>query len=307
MGIHNNLVNIIISEHTVPTGAVVESVVENEGNLRGFLLDHGSGVLIEFNQCISRGVPPWLVDWLKSVESRVRTPSIEELADIVKSPVDVILVNVVIRVSIDIPVTDPVGGLDLPMAEVVVIKPLESQSLARVIETVLGILKTVNIKKDLEVVLLSGIKKPLNFVSSTISATFIRSIGLKSPVTNRKTKNLNTTVSEAGNIALSYPVVPMVSENLVTPIRSELLTEGVLVNTDTIFLGVSKESVEEGRSNPRFEYLPSTDVGTNHGLGSNSGYQSGKSHRCSHLLCVYLLNTIIRYLNDSPIYVPLDP
>lgn len=125
MGIHNNLVNIIISEHTVPAGAVVKSVVENEGNLRGFLLDHGSGVLIEFNQCISWGVPPWLIDWLKSVESRVRTPSIEELADIVESPVDVILVNVIIAVFCDVPVTDPVGGLDLPMAEVVVINPLE--------------------------------------------------------------------------------------------------------------------------------------------------------------------------------------
>lgn len=81
--IHNNLVVIIISKHAVPASAVVEGIVENESNLRSLLLDHCSNILVELNQGVSGGVPPWFIDGLECVESWVRTPSIEKLTNVI--------------------------------------------------------------------------------------------------------------------------------------------------------------------------------------------------------------------------------
>jgi len=272
VSIHDNVVQIIIGKHIVPAVAEVEGVLEDEVELRVGFSDEVSGVSVELHKGITRSVFPRLIDGFKSIDSWVMTPSLKKLANIVESPINVVLVDVVIAPCVSVEVTNPVGGLHFPVSEVVVINPLKTGGFTGVIKTILGIFKAVNIEKNLEAVFGGGIKEPLNLVLSTISAANVRSVWLESPVTDRKSHDLDFSLRHFLDKLFGNPRVPMCSEYLVTFLRSKLFAESVLIDTNTILLGVTKESVEKRRSNPRLKYLPATDVGTNG--GSSFGHSS---------------------------------
>ena len=82
----------------------------------------------------------------------------------------------------------------------------------------------MNIKKNLETISLSSVKKPMDVVRSTISASNIWSILSEGPVTYWKTDNLDLSGSKLSDEVLGDPVLPMVSENSISFFSSENLT-----------------------------------------------------------------------------------
>lgn len=63
----------------------------------------------------------------------------------------------------------------------------------------------------------------------------------------------------------SYPSIPMGTKNSISFLRSKSFTERVLVDADTFTMGLTKETVEERRSNPGLKNLPATNIGTDDG------------------------------------------
>jgi len=54
----------------------------------------------------------------------------------------------------------------------------------------------------------------------------------------------------------------MGTKNSISFLRSKSFTERVLVDADTFTMSLTKETVEERRSNPGLKNLPATNVGT---------------------------------------------
>jgi len=185
VSIHDNVIKIIIIKHTIPAIAKVEGILEHKVKLRVEITNKVSSISVELHEGVSWSFVPRLIDRLKSIDSWVISPSLEELAYVIKSPVKVVLVDVVVAIGLTVPVTNPISGLDFPVAKVVIIDPFKVVCFTRVIKSILRIFKTVNIKENLNSILLSSIKEPLDVVGCSISASNIRSIRLKSPVSNR--------------------------------------------------------------------------------------------------------------------------
>jgi hypothetical protein len=78
MVVHGNELNVVIIKEVVPLVIVVsERVVEHEVRLRRVGLHHLSYLSVKVFQNNEISVPPWLIDWLKSLESTVASPSLE--------------------------------------------------------------------------------------------------------------------------------------------------------------------------------------------------------------------------------------
>jgi len=97
MGVHNNILHIIIFEEIVPDISIeVEGVVEDEEEVWVRMSHHGSHSFVEFLESWEVRAPPWLVDWLKSIEGWMITPLLEESPDGINGPVHVVVVNEVV-------------------------------------------------------------------------------------------------------------------------------------------------------------------------------------------------------------------
>ena len=123
----------------------------------------------------------------------------------------------------------------------------------------------MNINEHLHVVLLSGVKQPLNFVLGTVSASNVWAVRLQGPVADGEADDLHLTSSHLLELLLCNPGVPVIAQHSVSLLRSKRLTEGVLVYADSLRLGLQEEAIEERRSDPGLKDLPATDVGTDHG------------------------------------------
>ena len=95
-----------------------------------------------------------------------------------------------------VPFSHPVGSLMSPVLIVGLISPNSSVGKTRVVISVLGSLDGVEIHPDLESYLLSGVEKPFDFLSGSISASKVWSILFQSPVTDWKTDQLDSLISE---------------------------------------------------------------------------------------------------------------
>lgn len=146
VGVHDDVSDVVVFEKAVPGWREVEGVVEDEFGVWVRVVNDFLGSSVEIAQGISWGVPPWLIDWLKSIHGWVSSPLVHQFLNVVKSPVDMVLVNVVVRPRLLVPVTNPVGRKVFPMLEIVLINPGEWLSLTRVIKSVLGSLKAMDIK-----------------------------------------------------------------------------------------------------------------------------------------------------------------
>ena len=132
----------------------------------------------------------------------------------------------------------------------------------------------MDIKENLDSVVLGGVEQPLDMVLGSISATNVWSVLPESPVTDWETDNLDFSVGKVLDEVLSDPALPMSLEDSVSLLWSKSLTESVLVHTNTLRLSLAKESVEETWGNPRLKDLPSTEVGSNHGFSLDSSNSS---------------------------------
>jgi len=86
-----------------------------------------------------------LINWLKSVEGTVSTPSLQQGFVDLKSPVDGFEIDVVIVHCSEIPITKPIGSLDLPMCEASSVIPSQVRSLTTIVITILGVLHSVDV------------------------------------------------------------------------------------------------------------------------------------------------------------------
>ena len=94
MGIHHNVLHVIIREEIVPhVSTEDECIVEDKLQTRLLGLDHLSDVPVEVLQNGKVRVPPWLIDWLDGVESCVVTPLVEETLNGVLGPINGISVD----------------------------------------------------------------------------------------------------------------------------------------------------------------------------------------------------------------------
>lgn len=132
----------------------------------------------------------------------------------------------------------------------------------------------MDVEKNLNVVLLGGVEEPGDLVLCTISAADIGSVLLEGPVTDRNTDHFDLTVCHLLEGILGNPSIPMVTEHGVTFFRAKSLTESVLVHTDAFLMGLTKEAVEHGRSDPWLKDHPATNVGANHGSAIRIGCSS---------------------------------
>ena len=95
-----------------------------------------------------------------------------------------------------VPFSHPVGSLMGPVLIMGLISPNSSVGKTRVVISVLGSLDGVEIHPDFESYLLSGVEKPFDFLSGSISASNVWSILFQSPVTDWKTDQLDSLISE---------------------------------------------------------------------------------------------------------------
>lgn len=275
MGVHNNVGDIVVLEQGVPGWREVEGVVENKDGVWVRAVDDLLSRSIEVHQGVSWGVPPWLVNWLKSVHGWVGSPPVHQLLDVVEGPVDMVLVDVVIRPGRLVPVTDPVGREVFPVLEIVLVNPGEWLGLTRVVKTILGSLKAMDIEQNLDSVLFASIQEPLDLVFRTVHAAFVNIVWLQGPVTDWKSDNFDLSVGHVLDFGLGNPVFPMVSHKSISFFSSQGLAHGVGVNSNSIRLSVSEESIEERWGDPWLKDQPSSSVGSNHSLASSEG-----SKRC---------------------------
>jgi len=219
--------------------------VEYKVQIRVEISDHISNILIKLDKLFLRSIGPRLINRFKGIGSWMVSPSLKNFAYVIKSPINIFVIDIVIALSFHVPITNPVSSLNFPMLEVVLVDPFKVMSLSRIIIPILRILKSMDIKENLDSVLISSIKEPLDLISSAISAPNIRTVGFENPVTDGQPDNFNFSLGKSLNMILSDPGIPMSSKNLVSFLRSELLTERVLINADTFTLSLTQESVEE--------------------------------------------------------------
>jgi len=97
MSVHDNIFHIVVGEEVVPgLGIGVERVVEDKEDVRVHLADLITSFTVEVLENIKVGGPPGLVDRLKSVESGVVSPLSHKGSDVVESPLDVAIVDVIV-------------------------------------------------------------------------------------------------------------------------------------------------------------------------------------------------------------------
>jgi len=267
VGIHNDVLHIIIGEHVVPV-IIEPSVMENELSIWSVLLLELSGALVPVFQEVEDWVGLRLVQWLESIESWMVTPSLEQVLMNLESSREISMVDWIISPGICMPSTPPfaLGG----SGEVVLVLPVDDHDLAAIIVAVLRIFDGVEIHKDLDTVFVCGIIEPLDLVSSSVHAPNIWAIWVKSPVTDWKSDDLNSFLCELLEVILSEPSIPMCSHELVSFYCPESLTESIGVHSSVILI-LTKESVKERRSDPRFEDHPTSSVGSCHCLLAGLG------------------------------------
>mmetsp|Transcript_44632 Transcript_44632/g.60496 ORF Transcript_44632/g.60496 Transcript_44632/m.60496 type:complete len:224 (-) Transcript_44632:103-774(-) len=146
MSIHNDILMVIVIEHGVPALTEVESILEHKLQSRLLLSHQVAYAAVEVHKSVSGSVAPWFVNRFNSINSRVITPLFQESINGIQSPVNVILVNIVVRLSILVPITDPVSTLVTPVVESVLSPPDSLASPSRVVKTVLGVFDGMNIK-----------------------------------------------------------------------------------------------------------------------------------------------------------------
>ena len=94
MRIHHNIVHVIIIEEAIPDKArEFERVMEYEGQVGCLLLHVGTDATIEISKRFEVRVEPRFVDWLKSEDSRMVAPFVNEHVSSFKGPVNVLLDN----------------------------------------------------------------------------------------------------------------------------------------------------------------------------------------------------------------------
>ena len=126
MGVHDNVLMIIVVEEIVPhVGIEVEGVVEDKLDVRVVCLDKLSDVSVECLKKVDRGAPPWFVDRLDSGKSGVGCPFVEETSNGILGPGDVVpVVADVLAILVDgIILTHPLTEGGVPMVEVILIGP----------------------------------------------------------------------------------------------------------------------------------------------------------------------------------------
>jgi len=219
---------------------------------------------VEILQFVFRSTPPGLVDWLNSVDGGVGSPVLDEEVNVVNTPLDVLMVDRSIGSLGVVPDSHPLSEGLRPVLEIVLIFPRKSVGLAAVIKAVLRAFHGVDVKEDFDFVLSAGVEEPLDLVSSAVHASFVRPVRTVSPVADGKSNDFDLTLSQAGNVLLSHPGVPMSPHQLISLLGSKGFTERVRVHSDTLRVGLSQESIEERRRDPGFEHHPSSNIRSYH-------------------------------------------
>jgi hypothetical protein len=283
VAINHNVFHVVIVKEIVPgSGIRTESVFKHKQNIRIHLADFLTALTVVILENLHIRVFPRLVSGLNSVKSGVHTVHLHKVGDVVDAPLNVAVVNAVIKFSFLVIVTHPVAGLYRPMFKVSLINPFKVWHLTRVVKTVLRSFKSVDIEENLEAILVSRVEEPLNLLSGTVHATDVRPVRSGSPVTNRKTDDLNFPVSKVLDKVLSDPRVPMGAHDFVTFHWTESLAESVRIKTNTFRLAFPEEAVEERGGDPGFEDHPSSDIGTDSGALFSDG-NWGKSCKSNFL------------------------
>ena len=275
VSIQNDVFAVIIIEKIVPFPEVgVALVHKHKKNIGVYFADLLTAIAIVLFENFHIRISPGLVGRLNSIESGVVTVHLHEVGNVVDTPLDLFVIDVVVALGVEVPVTHPVGCLDGSVQEVVLIGPLNVLHLARVIVAVLGSLESVDVKHNLEAILMGSVEEPLNFLSGTVHAANVRAIGGGGPVTDGKADDLNLAVSNVLYKVLSDPSIPMSPHDGISFDGTKGLTESPGVHADTFRVGFSKEAVEEGGSDPGFEDHPTTEVGSNKSFGLDQSNES---------------------------------
>ena len=71
----------------------MEGIVEDEFEVGVESVDAGANLSVELLECGEVGAPPRLVDRLNGSNSGMVSPCIEDVVDVINSPLDVVVVN----------------------------------------------------------------------------------------------------------------------------------------------------------------------------------------------------------------------
>jgi len=89
MNVNGYVVHIIISENGVPDLWVQNlSIMHNEPSIGCVSLNKLSGLSIEIMENFKNWLILWFVDWLKSIESTVASPSLKKVLMDSETPID---------------------------------------------------------------------------------------------------------------------------------------------------------------------------------------------------------------------------
>lgn len=101
----------------------------------------------EFQSPLVRLIPR-LIDWLNSVEGWVIAPLFNEAIDSVLGPQKVLKVDKVVALAI--PGTHPLTSLDLPVSEVVLVRPGQASLLTGVVKSILAAFDGMHVQKHFD-------------------------------------------------------------------------------------------------------------------------------------------------------------
>lgn len=74
----------------------------------------------------------------------------------------------------------------------------------------------MNVHQDFDIVFCASVIEPIDFLGSTVHASNIWSIWIKSPVSYWESNNFNASVSEIRDIGFLVPSIPMGSHHRIT-------------------------------------------------------------------------------------------
>mmetsp|Transcript_27891 Transcript_27891/g.37251 ORF Transcript_27891/g.37251 Transcript_27891/m.37251 type:complete len:258 (+) Transcript_27891:588-1361(+) len=253
--------------------------MEHKLEVRRLCSHHVAQVAIEDLQSPLIGGILRLIDGLETPDGGVLTPLVDKAAHGVLSPEEGLKVDVVVALAV--PGAHPLTDLNLVVHEVGLIDPSESVLLAGVIEAILGAFDSMDVEQHFDIVLSEAVQSPRDLISGAVHAADVGSVLLEGPVTDGQAHELNAAISEALDVLLREPGVPVRLYKLVSFFGAEGLAESPLAHADALAARLAEESVEERGGDPGLEHHPAADVGANHSrlscilLGRDSGCEEG--------------------------------
>ena len=222
--------SVIILKKSIPHLWLVVKlgVVENKPAIWIVFFDYLSRLCVPFFENFSYWLELRLVDWLKGIN--LGAPFLHETFMNLKIPFLRSVIDIIVLLCGIIPVSKPSWGVVFPVGECCAIfTPYYIWSFSTIVVSILWIFHGMDVHQNLDVVLLTSVKKPLNFVLSAVHTPNVWTVRTESPISNWQSNNFNFLLCELFDDFVRIPSIPMSFHYLIALYRPKSLAKSVWV------------------------------------------------------------------------------